>query len=326
MNNKNVTIQLIIFPYIFLSFAFSMLNISCTKPKEKEYKIGLINANPGFNKITEGFIAGLNDFGYIEGESVTYLRHDRSSDSESAARNMAAEKADLIFTVTTPSTKKAINAVKDRGLPVVFGAVFDPVDSGIVKSISVPGGNATGIQVSGSTVKALDWLLKISPGIKHIFAPVSFDTKAADLSLSDLKRGADKLKIKLTVAETASAEMLQDALSSMPVDIDALFVLNSLLIVSNLQMIVKKAIELQLPVGSGTGQYINGVTISYGQNHFFSGRQASRIAHKILQGASPGEIPVEMSDYFLGINLKTARASGLLIPEDVLQQADSIIR
>jgi len=326
MSNQNRTFRLILFPCIFLLLAFSLLVSSCTKPKEKEYTIGIINPNPGLKKIIDGFISGLNAEGYVEGENVNYIRHEQSTGIESAARNMAADNADLIFTATTPATKSTLKAVKDFGTPVVFGSVFDPLHAGIVKTLSVPGGNATGIQISGSTEKALEWLLKIAPGIQHIFTPLSFDTKAARLSLADLKSGTDKLDIKLTVAEVTSVDELQKALSSMPDDIDAIFVLNSILIVSNLDLTVKKAIEKQLPVGSGTGQYLNGVTISYGQDLFSSGRQASRLAHKILLGTSPGDIPVEITDYFLGINLKTAMASGLLIPENILQQADRIVR
>ncbi|MBI5409633.1 MAG: hypothetical protein HZA14_09740 [Nitrospirae bacterium] len=109
-------------------------------------------------------------------------------------------------------------------------------------------------------------------------------------------------------------------------DADAIFILNSPFIISNIDLILKSAIKHGLPTASGAGQYKNGVLITYGQDHFNSGKMASRLAHAVLQGASPGDMPVETTEFFLGINLQTAGAIGLEIPDNVLQQADFIIR
>jgi putative ABC transport system substrate-binding protein len=321
--NKIIFWSLFLGTAIAIFFFFIVNTISFEK---KNFVIGIVNPNTGLRKITEGFISGMAEYGYIEGENVTYIKSYNPDEMDSALKYMVDKKVDLIFTVTTPATKKAQKATRGTNIPVVFGAVFDPVESGLVKSLHHPGGNITGIQVRGSTQKALEWLLAIVPDIKHIFVPVAFDTKAAYQSLADLKQGARKLDIKLTISEVYTLEELQGSLSHLPDDVDAIFILNSIFIVSNIRTIVDKAIELELPIGSGTGQYKNGVTITYGQKHFYSGRKASRLAHKILQGIAASDLPVEITDFFLGINLRTAEASNIEIPDDILQLADFIVR
>ncbi len=302
------------------------VTISCSVTEDKTYTIGIVNPNTGLQSVTKGFIEGMMEFGYVEGKNVTYIKKNSKKDMAFDINSMVNKKVDMIFTVTTPATKAATKATKGSNIPVIFGVTFAPEKSGLIKSIKRPGGNVTGIQVSGSTPKALEWLMVIAPNIKNIFVPATYDTKAALLSLADLKKGAKKLGIRLTIAETKTKAALEETLSSIPDDADAIFIINSILIVSNIDKVVETAIKHKLPMGSGTGQYKNGVTISYGQNHYISGKKASRLADQVLNGVSPAELPVEMTEYFLGINLKTTHAMGLSISEEVLQQADFVIR
>lgn len=113
---------------------------------------------------------------------------------------------------------------------------------------------------------------------------------------------------------------------SLPENIDALFLARSIFIASNARRIVDEAIRRKLPVGSSTSMFKKGATITYGVESFHTGRQAGRLASLILQGNKLGMVPTEMSDYFLGVNLKTAQASGIEVPNEILIRADYIIR
>jgi putative ABC transport system substrate-binding protein len=113
----------------------------------------------------------------------------------------------------------------------------------------------------------------------------------------------------------------------MPKDTDVIFMLHTWLVGSHLDAVIDEAIKRKIPVVSaGHVSYDDGVVISYGPLDDFSGAQAVRLAHNILSGTPARDLPVETAEFYLGINLKTAKAIGLEIPNDVLQQADFIIR
>jgi putative ABC transport system substrate-binding protein len=240
---------------------------------------------------------------------------------------MAAKRVDLIFTMTTPAAQMAKQATEGTNIPVVH-ICYDPVRSGIVKSLTNPGGNITGVQLSGSTQKSLEFLRAIAPHAKHIFVPVKFDTRAALQGLEDLKQEALKFSLNITVAEVPTVDGLRASMSSMPRDIDAVFMLHSWLVGSNIDIVLDNAVKQKVPViSAGHVDYKNGVVLSYSPTDDRKGFQAARLADSILhKGTLPADLPVETADFLLGINLKTAQSMGLEIPNDILQQADFIVR
>lgn len=294
------------------------------KPEPQNFLIGVINPNKGIHEINRGFIEGLAAYGYTEGENTTFIHALSSSEIDRTLKELTEKNADLIFTVTTPATKKALKAAKEKEIPVVF-ALHDPVSAGVIESLPNPGKNTTGIQMRGSASKALDWLLELSPEIKNIFIPVKFDTPAAKQSLADLKKVTNVENINLFVSEVVSQSEIEKAFLAMPENIDAVFLLNSIFVSSNAEQIVKKAVEHKLPVGSGSGLYLKGATITFGVNWERTGKQASRLAKMVLQGHSAENLPAEVADFYLGVNMETAYMSGINVPNDILSQADYII-
>lgn len=308
-----------------ISILTSLFFISCTAfDKDKQYVIGILNPNPALKALIDGFKGEMTRYGYAEGKNITYTEENKAGDFDSALQSFKEKNVDIIITATTPSTRQAQKAVQGTGIPVI-GTSFDPVRGGIVKSLIHKKDNITGIKLGGSVQKALEWLLAISPDIKRIFVPIKFDTRAAALSLEDLKEAAGKFNVSLHVSEVNTLRELQDALASMPGDSDAVFILHSIFIVSNINIIMETAVKQKLPSGASAGQYALGTTISYGMNPKRSGEQAGRLAHRILQGASASSLPFETADYFLGINLKTAEAIGLDIPFKIRDQADYVL-
>lgn len=323
--NNIIKDKIFLLVIVLLSVFISLSVVSCTV-EPKKYVIAIINPNPGLNEVVEKFKSGLNGYGYVEGKNTTYIYVNNAREIDPALQEFKKNKVDLIFTLTTPATIKAKIAMEGTGIPVVFGTSYDPVKGGIVKSLLHQEENITGIKVGGGTQKALEWLLRIAPEVKRIFVPVKFDTEATSLSLEELKKIATKLKIELIISNIETLQDLKAALSSIPENVGAIFIVNSIFIVSNIDIIVETAIQRKLPTGAGMGQYKNGVTITYGQDYKHSGEQASRLADKILQGIPASSLPVETADYFLGINLKTAKAIDLEIPDDILIQADFVVR
>jgi putative tryptophan/tyrosine transport system substrate-binding protein len=308
-----------------------LLLASCKDAQlSKSYTVGIVNLNAQHDTIIHGFKKGLAEYGYIEGENITYLYNGsraKTSELEDDLQSFIKDnKADLILSITTPATKKAKLMTAGKGIPVVFTSVFNPVQSGIVQSLVKPGGNLTGIKVGGNSAKALEWLLKISPQIKNIGVPFNGNNSATIQSLHDLQNAADRIGIMLAVHEVDNIKELELLFKNLPPEIDALWLLNSYFLVKHTEQFVKAATKHRLPLGSSTSQVAGGVMVTYGQNAFRTGELAAGLAHEIFQGSSPATLPVEVTDFFLGINLKTADTIGIDISDDILQVADTIIR
>ena len=305
-----------------------LCNLTACTPvsdKKKNFLIGIINPNKGTQAINRGFIDGLAEAGYIEGKNTTYIRAESTFELDQAIQDMIVRKVDLLFTVTTPATKKARDALQNMNIPIVF-AMQDPVASDIIRSLAQHNDKITGVQIRGSVPKAVEWILAVMPDARHFFVPIKYDTKAALQSLEDLRAAAEHFGIKLSVVEVNDQPELDNALADIPTDVDVIFLLHSIFIHSNTPKLVQEAIEKKLLIGSAAAQSDIGVTVSYGIIPEKTGRQASRLANLILKGISPRDIPAEISDFYLGVNLLTATASGIGIPADVLQQADIIVR
>ncbi len=303
------------------------LNNSCTKPAEqKSFTVGILNPNPGTGDICRGFIEGLKKSSKAKGYRINFIESKCKSprDIDTALKSLLEKNLDMLFTVTTPATKKAKKITTDKNIPIIF-AMYDPVGSGVIKNLFRPGGNYTGIQLRGSAPKGLEWLLTLAPETKNIYVPIKFDTKAAKQSLVDLRDTAESMGIKLTITELSTLEELDKSLAVIPEDVDAIFLLHSILTSTNAKMIADVAIKRKLPSAASTNISSKGVLISFGIDRYRIGKQAAHLAHMVLEGESAGDISTEIADFSLVLNLKTATKIGITIPDDILVQADNVI-
>lgn len=311
---------------IHFLFILGVLIPACTHKEEINFNVAIITPKPDQNKVAKGFIQSLANRNYIEGKNITYFYWDEDENLQNFLDKMMEKKVDLIFTLSTPVTKKTKKMTEKSGIPVVF-VVNDPVKSGIVEKLLIPGGNLTGVQVTGSTPKTLEWLKSLIHDTKTIWVPVSFDTMAASQSYEDLKSAAKKLDIKIRLLEVKDLDELKAALNSIPPHIDAIFTFHSILINKNYKLIADKAIELKLPLAAaGHEHYKKGALFSYGIGHYEVARHAGRLADSILRGAHPSALPVETADFTLGVNLRTAKKINLHIPDHFIEQANKVIR
>ncbi len=303
---------------------------SCSSnQKQKHYIIGIINLNANLDRAISEFKRSMNQYGYTEGSNITYIYNGALKNPQQIDQELATllkSDIDLLLTLTTPVAKRVQQLTKDSDLPILFAPVFSPVSAGIVDSLASPGGHITGIKSRGSTGKALEWFLKTVPSAKRIFVPFHYTDKAAVETLADLQEAASFFNVELIVKQIASKEELDTVLAHIPADIDAIWVTHSHLIISNIQKIVGTATLLKKPTISSTDQSTAGVMLCYAMSQDMIGKQASRMADKIFKGASPAIIPVESADFFLGLNLKTAKAINIKIPDDIISQAEFVTR
>lgn len=309
---------------LVLASAITLFTTSNPEQK-KQFTIGVVNPNPGTMEIHRAFIEGMQAAAEREGWNLSFTICEQKETIDAAIEDLVERRVDMIFSVTTPATQKVKKAIAGKGIAGIF-AIHDPLQSGVIMSLRHPGGDLTGVQIRGSVPKTIDWLLAVAPKTRHLYVPIRLDTKAAPQSLQDLRQSAQLMGLRLTVAEVANEAELDQALHSIPPDADAIFMLHSMLISTQARKISDMANARKIPTAAAIGKSREGALISFSPELDKIGLQASRIALQVLKGEAPGDVPTEIAEFDLGINLQSAAKIGITIPNNILILADYIIR
>jgi putative ABC transport system substrate-binding protein len=244
---------------------------------------------------------------------------------EREVKSLMAQKVDLFLTLGTRPTLAAKHASAGTRIPVVFAPVINPVEEGLVESITRPGGNVSGVQNGDTIPKALEWLHKIVPQamtIHTIYHPADTVSVTAIKSLSNI---AASLGVDLVLDEVRSQEEAIAVIATLPKDTAVFFVPTPSL--EPLSPLVGAAVQRGIAVGANNHSHLQaGALVTYAASFSAMGQQAARLADQMLQGTKPADLPVETAEYFLHINLQTATAIGLGIPDELLRQADTVVR
>jgi putative ABC transport system substrate-binding protein len=299
-------------------------------------RIGWLVANlAGKSHMTEGFLQGLRDLGYIEGRNIVIEIRDAGGKLEqlpALAAELVALKVDVILAGGTAQALAAMEATKT--IPIVFTATVDPVADGLVTSLSRPGGNVTGVSSLSSELvgKCLELLKQAVPGISRV-AVLWHPGTLGERTEKDMLKAADvaarALGVRLQFVEARGPADFDRAFSEMTrARAGALTVWTSPMFNTQRRRLVDLAAKNRLPAVYPWGEAVDaGGLMAYGANAADAFRRAATYVDKILKGAKPGDLPVEQPTKFeLVINLKTAKALGLTIPQSLLLQADEIIQ
>ncbi len=321
------TISLIIIASLLTSI---MLNACAASSQNRIFKIGVVNLAAAFDPILDGFKAGMEEVGYIEGKNVIYIYDGPAANPDAlnaVFENLKNEKVDLVLTFGTLTTLRAKESLAETDIPIIFGPVTDPVASGIVADALRPGGNITGIRTGNPTPKRLEWLLKIDPNIKLIYVFNNPNDNSSVQALVALSETAPKFNVELEVIDATNPDEITTALSTMPEGVDAIFILASATFEANIDKFVNYANQYKLPLAApATANVQQGALTSFGHDNVPLGRQASRLADQILRGVNPADLPIESADLFVSINLKTAETIDLYIPDEIIHQANIVVR
>jgi putative ABC transport system substrate-binding protein len=316
---------------IILGVLLSLAPAACDNETIRTSTVGVINVVPALDEALVGFKEGMTELGYTEGKHIRYIYNGPTTDMSelsAAVQTLLAAEADLIFSITTPATLEVKQATAGSGLPVVFSTVTDPLGAGIVESIQHPGENITGVAFGLQEARRLEWLVRIAPEIKRIYVPFNPNDRSPVLALKMVRHAAAELGVELITREAYDAETLDDAVLNIPAEADAVFHLPDSLTSMRLTDLVSTATNRKLPTSASNISAVKtrDVLTSFGFDLHLAGKQAARLADQIFRGASPADLPVEMAELYLAVNLKTAGAIGLTIPEKILRQAHIIVR
>ena len=298
--------------------------------RSKTHTIGAICYHATLERSLNGFKAGMAEAGYVEGENVTYIYNGPMPDAqagESEIESFLDQDVDLIFTMGTEATLQAKQAVEGTDVAVIFSPLVNPVQEGIVESISQPGGNVTGIQMGNTLPKALEWLLELAPEATKVYVPYNPKDNVSVTSLTPLREAASALGIELVLGEVGSPEEAIAAIETLPEDVGAIFFVPSPTTAPRINDVIGAATGHGTALGSYmSGHVEKGVLVSYTSDFSSMGKQAAGLADQVFRGTDPADLPVETGEYFLNINLKTASALGIDIPDEILRQADTVVR
>jgi putative ABC transport system substrate-binding protein len=289
----------------------------------------LIYTTPERDPNARALLEGFRELGYVDGQNITLEYRSAEGQPErlsALATDLVQSKPDVIFAVggdVTPHAAKATQAI-----PIVYAMSADPVRLGIANSFAKPGGNLTGVTLLSDQLaaKRLETFKEAAPKISKV--ALVRDPSHADNELPIAERAARALKIDLLPVEIHDAAEVEMSLqNAKATGDDSLFVVSSRHTVANEQRIVEFASRQRLPVVAGWGEWVQaGALISYGPNIREMMRLAARYLEPVLKGADPGDLPVQQPTRFeLFVNMKTAKALGLEIPESFLLRADRVI-
>jgi len=299
----------------------------------KVYRVGLLSPLPVADTSPQGapLIRGLAQHGYALGRNLAFERRAAEGHMDRLPHlvdELVASKVDVIVTISYPA---ALAAKQGTTIPIVAFGTGDPVGTGLVESLARPGGNFTGISdVSAElTPKRMELLKTMAPGLRR----VAMLWNAADLGMTLRYRasqaGAQAMGLSVQPLGVREPDDFEQAFAAMQRDMpDALLMVTDVLTNLNRQRVFEFAAAHRLPAIYETASYVrDGGLMSYGPDLDESFGRVAALVDRILKGAKPAELPFEQPTRFrLVINLKTAKALGLTIPETLLATADEVIQ
>jgi putative ABC transport system substrate-binding protein len=242
-------------------------------------------------------------------------------------RESLSRRPDLLVPLTTPVAQAVAREVHD--LPVIFGFVSDPIASGLVERLARPGANVTGVSnaLPEITGKLLQLVLEIIPGASRVAVLFNPDNPAKLLELRDLRVATKARDVLLRELPVRSDQEIEHALDGIGNDrVNALVILGEALTANNAQRLNAATLRMRLPVVSSSGNDTSAL-VSYSPDYAALTARQGAMAGKVLKGAKPSQLPVELPTKFnLVINLRAARTLGLMLPQSVLVRADEVIQ
>jgi putative tryptophan/tyrosine transport system substrate-binding protein len=282
------------------------------------------------SQLVAAFVQRLRELGRIENRTVA-IEYRWAEGRDERFAEIAAEfvrlKVDVIATSATGPTLAVMQATSS--IPIVFAGVGDAVGSGIVANLARPSGNVTGLSVLFTDLagKRLELLHEILPGLRRLAILTNIGNPSAMLEVHEVEATVRTLGLESVTPEVRQPEHIAPAVESLKDGVDALYVISDPVINTNRIRINTLALRARIPTMHSLREYVEvGGLISYGPNVSDMFRRAGELVDKILRGAKTADIPVEQPTKFdLVINLTTAKALGLEIPQTLLARADEVI-
>ena len=278
------------------------------------------------------FLLAMRDLGYVEGKNLqieTRFGESKIERLQDLAAELTRAKVDVI--VATGGPVYGVLRQTTTTIPIVITVVADPVLAGVATSLARPGGNFTGLSDNGAELmpKQLELLMSVIPRLSRVGVLLNPDNDAHPVQAKQLTSLVQKLKVQVVSAKAATVADIEPGFASLARErADAVMLFGDTFFVQQFQDLAQAALRHRMPSIYLIHQYAQaGGLMSYGADLLDNFRRAASYVDRILKGAKPSDLPFEQPvRYSLVINLKTAKALGLTIPQSVLLRADEVIR
>jgi ABC-type uncharacterized transport system substrate-binding protein len=298
----------------------------------KTPRVGYIRAGtPNNDPFREAFVRGMRDLGYVEGRNVAFEFRNYGDDVDSIASHISdllQAKVDIIVAGGTAAVQAAQAAT--QSIPIVMGAVADPMGSGLIATLARPGGNTTGLTLQSAelTTKRLELLKEVMPQAVRIAILQQPGNPAHPMFIKEIEPSAGSLALTYRIFEARGSEDFARSFALMrewPADVVS--VLDDATFISYRTVMAEAAARQRLPLICGFREMTEaGCLFSYSASLRDMWYRSATFVGKILKGAKPSDLPVQQGTKFeLVVNLRTAKTLGFQIPDQLLARADEVI-
>ncbi|MGG4453123.1 ABC transporter substrate-binding protein [Brevibacillus porteri] len=300
-----------------------------TETKQLTIGISQFVEHPALDAAREGFISQLAKNGYEKDKQVKIDVQSAQASMDTAiqiAQKFEADKVDLVLAIATPTAQAA--AQTSKTIPILFTAVTDPVEAGLVAAMDKPGANVTGTSDMNPVEEQLKLIKEMKAEAKTVGIIYSSGEVNSKVQVDAAKAVAGKLGLEIKEAAITSATEVKQAAESMVGKVDAFYVPTDNMVVSSIAAVIGVAEAQKIPVIAGEENSVkSGAIATYGIDYTKLGEQTADMAAKILKGeAKPADMAVEVqADMKLVLNKKAAEKMGVTIPQAMLDRAGQVI-
>lgn len=301
----------------------ALTGCSSKKDSDKTYKIGVsqYTTHDALNAAYDGFIDGLAEAGYKEGENIEIdfqNAQGEASNCNTVASKLVNDNPDLILAIATPAAQSLVNLTQD--IPIVVTAVTDPEESGLVATNEAPGGNVTGTSDLNPIKEQMALLQQLVPTAKKIAILYCSSEDNSKFQAELAAEAAANIGIETVEATVSNTNDIEQVVQSLVNKVDAIYAPTDNIIASGMSTVSMIANANGIPVICGeSGMVEKGGLATYGLNYYNLGKQTAAMAIKILTGeAKPADMPIEyLENVELTINEDVAAELGITIPDDL---------
>lgn len=292
-------------------------------------KVGIIQLiqHDALDQANKGFIDGLAEKGYKDGENIEIEQQNASGKQDTAqqiAGQFVSAKKDLIFAIATPTAQACYNATKD--IPIVFSAVTDPVKDGLAKDLKSSGCNTTGTSDMANIDEQLALLKEVLPDAKTLGVVYTTSETNSVNQVNELETLASKYKLTIKKIGVANINEINQVLSNSMGDIDVLYAPTDNNVAASYELVAQIALKANKPVmGAEPAVVEKGGLISKGIDYYELGKMAGYKAAEILDGKNPQDIEIEtIKELAITVNTDVAKKLGITIPQNILDSAKKV--
>ena len=315
--------------FVGVGMVFSSFLFACSHKDSDVKTIGVLQymEHGALDAAYEGFIVGLAEKGFIEGENIKIDLKNAQGDlttAQTIANQYVSDDVDMMFAIATQAVQSAYNATKD--IPILMTAVTDPVEAGVVKDWNQSGTNVTGTSDLTPVAKQMELITELVPEAKTVGVIYTTSEVNSEVQVKMAEEAASNLGLQVIRVGVTTVNDIPQAVASVIDKVDAMYAPTDNLIASSMPVLWNACLDKKVPIVAGVDtMVIDGGIATEGIDYYQLGYETGLMAAQVLEGKDPSTMPINtLQNTTLIVNQKNAEAIGLSIPDSILKGAEII--